>query len=51
MCDSKYDVISLVRGIASDTGGVVPISKGKLRVLNIDPYHQQEKGLIPVPTP
>ena len=24
--------------------GVVPILKGKLRVLNIDPHHQQEKG-------
>ena len=30
---------------------VVPISKGEIRVLNIDPHHQQEKGLIPVPTP
>ena len=27
---------------------VVPIPKGELRVLNIDPHHQQEKGLIPV---
>jgi len=31
--------------------GAVPIPKGELRVLNIDPHHQQEKGLIPVPTP
>jgi len=31
--------------------GVVPIPKGELRVLNIDPHHQQEKGLIHVPTP
>jgi len=31
--------------------GVVPIPKGELRVLNIDPHHQQEKGLVPVPTP
>ena len=30
--------------------GVAPIPKGELRVLNIDPYHQQEKGLIPVLT-
>ena len=25
--------------------GVVPISKGELRVVNTDPHHQQEKGL------
>ena len=31
--------------------GVVPIPKGELWVLNIDPHHQREKGLIPVPTP
>jgi len=31
--------------------GVVLILKGELRVLNIDPHHQQEKGLIHVPTP
>jgi len=31
--------------------GVVPVPKGELRVLNIDPHHQQEKGLVPVPTP
>jgi len=31
--------------------GVVPIPKGELRVLNIDPHHQQQKGLVPVPTP
>jgi len=30
---------------------VVPIPKGKLRVINIDPHNQREKGLIPVPTP
>jgi len=31
--------------------GVVPIPKGKLRVINTDPHNQKEKGLIPVPTP
>jgi len=30
---------------------VVPILKVKLRVVNIDPHHQREKGLIPVLTP
>jgi len=30
---------------------VVPISKGELRVLNIDPHHQRKKGRIHVPTP
>jgi len=30
---------------------VFPIPKMELRVLNIDPHHQQEKGLIYVPTP
>ena len=31
--------------------GVIPIPEEKLRLLNIDPHHQQEKGLMPVPTP
>jgi len=31
--------------------GVVPISKGKLRVINHDPHNQREKDLIPVLTP
>ena len=31
--------------------GVIPIPKGKLRVVDIDPHRQQEKGLIPVLTP
>ena len=31
--------------------GVVPIPKGELRMINIDPHHQREKGLVPVPTP
>jgi len=31
--------------------GVVPISKGELKMINTDPHHQQEKGLIPIPTP
>jgi len=30
---------------------VVPIPKGKLRILNIDTHYQQEKGLVPVSTP
>ena len=30
--------------------GVVPIPKGELRMINIDPHHQQEKGLVPVPS-
>ena len=30
--------------------GVVPILKGELRVINTDLHHQQEKGLVPVPT-
>jgi len=31
--------------------GVVPILKGELRVFDIDPHHQQEKGLVSIPTP
>jgi len=31
--------------------GVVPIPKGELGLLNINPHHQQEKGLVHVPTP
>jgi len=31
--------------------GVVPILKGELRVINIDPHNQKEKDLIYVPTP
>ena len=34
-----------------DSSGVVPIPKGELRMINIDPHHQQEKGLVPVLTP
>ena len=29
--------------------GVIPILEGELRVINTDPYHQREKGLVPVP--
>ena len=31
--------------------GVVPIPKAELKMINMDPHHQQEKGLVPVPTP
>ena len=31
--------------------GVVPITKGELRVINTYPHHQWEKDLVPVPTP
>jgi len=31
--------------------GVVPILKRELIVINADPHHQQEKGLVHVPTP
>jgi len=31
--------------------GVVPIPKGKLKMINADPHHQQEKGLVPIPIP
>jgi len=30
---------------------VVPILKGELRMINTNPHHQQEKGLMPIPTP
>ena len=30
---------------------VVPIPKGELRMINTDPHHQQEKGVVPIPTP
>jgi len=30
---------------------VVPIPKGKLNVINTDPHHKEEKGLVPIPTP
>jgi len=30
---------------------VVSIPKGELRMINIDPHHQQKKDLVPVPTP
>jgi len=33
------------------TPGVVPIPKGKLRLVNTDPHHQREKSLIPILTP
>lgn len=29
---------------------VVPISKGELRLINVDPYHQQDKGPVSVTT-
>ena len=31
--------------------GVVPIPRGELRIINIDPHHQREKGLIAVSAP
>ena len=31
--------------------GVVPIPKRELRMINTDPHHQQEKGLVPIPIP
>ena len=31
--------------------GVVPIPKGELRAINTDPHNQNEKGLVPIPTP
>jgi len=31
--------------------GVVPIPKEELRMINTDPHHQQEKGLVSIPTP
>jgi len=31
--------------------GVVPIPKGEQRVVDTDPCHQREKGLVPIPTP
>jgi len=30
--------------------GLVPILRGELRVINIYPHHQWEKGLVPVLT-
>ena len=30
---------------------VVPIPKGELKMINTDPHHQKEKGLVPIPTP
>ena len=30
---------------------LVPISKGELRVINTEPHHQRENGLVLVPTP
>ena len=33
------------------SSGVVPVPRGELRVVNTDPHQQQEKGLVPVPTP
>ena len=29
---------------------VVPLSRGELRVINIDPHNKKEKGFVPVPT-
>ena len=31
--------------------GVVSIPKEELKVINTDPHHEEEKGLVPVPTP
>ena len=39
------------RDLLSVPAEVVPISKGKLKVVNIDSHHKEEKGLVPVPTP
>ena len=30
---------------------VVPIPKGELKLVNTNPHHQQEKGLVPISTP
>jgi len=30
---------------------VVPILKGELKMINTDQHHQQEKGLVRIPTP
>jgi len=42
--------LQLGRDLPPTLNGVVPISRGKLRVINIDPYNQKEKALVPVPT-
>jgi len=31
--------------------GVIHTPKGELRVINTDPHNQEEKSLIPMPTP
>jgi len=38
------------RDLQPTSSGVVPIPKGKLRVINTDSHHQREKGPVPIPT-
>jgi len=37
--------------LLSVPAGVVPVSKGELRVINTDPHNKMGKGLFPIPTP
>ena len=39
------------RDLLSVPARMVSIPKGKLNVINTDPHHKEEKGLVPVPTP
>jgi len=39
------------RGLPPASIGILPIPKGKLRVINADSHHQEEKGLVTVPPP
>jgi len=38
------------RDLVSVPARVLPIPKRELKVVNIDPHHKEEKGLVPIPT-
>ena len=49
--EGKYDVISSVRGSASNAGRSSSYPERGIKGTHINSHHQQEKGLVPVPTP
>ena len=43
--------IQFGRDLPLAPGRVISIPKGKLKVINTNPHHREEKGLVLVPTP
>jgi len=48
--DSQYEVLQFGKDLPSMQAGVVPIPKGELRVINIDPHYKEKKDLVPILT-